>query len=655
MNVKLDQISGIGPKTLYHLRNQGIWSTYDLVLHVPKAYEDFSFTHQSMLKHKEIITIKGTISSEIKLNRYTKGQMISFKLDFNEQKISVVAFGKGYLIKTFKTGDEVVVKGYYDLYQKRVNASAVLAPEKKTEIKPIYKIEGIHDGSLSKIILEIFNENKVQLYENIPKIYTDKYRLISRQDAYYNLHFPHTLEHIRQAHRRLKFEEAFYLQLKLKSNRKTEQMRNPKAYDINQVKALIETLPYELTSDQKKAVNDLYRDFKNPYASFRLIQGDVGSGKTVVALLAIYACITAKEQVALMAPTDMLANQHYQYFKLILKDVNIALLTGKTKDKESLNEKIKSHQIDLVIGTHALIEDYITFDHLGLVVIDEQHKFGVSTRNELVAKAKDKDLIYLTATPIPRTLSMLYYGDANVSIIKQKPANRKVVETIYLTKDKLNDLFEAMHQALKRKEHIYVVVPAISSTKVDDNIETVYQELLERFDEPIYIMHGKLSKTEQQQTMEDFTYHPGSILLSTTMIEVGIDIPTATLIAIFSAEHFGLSQLHQLRGRVGRSNLHSTCFLISSKEDIERLEILSKESDGFILSEYDLVARGPGNLIGEEQSGFIKFKFLDLLEDEPILLEAKKCVDELSKRKDLSTNPQYKYISKYLIEEKNVL
>ncbi len=349
-----------------------------------------------------------------------------------------------------------------------------------------------------------------------------------------------------------------------------------------------------------------------------------------------------------MAPTELLATQHYQYFKTLLKEANICLLTGKTKQKQLVKEQIKQGVYDIVIGTHALIEDDVVFHDLSLIIIDEQHKFGVDTRNKLIDKSKCNDVIFLTATPIPRTLAMVAFGESNVSIIKEKPMHRKKVDTHYLIKKDIHKLYEAIDQKIKNKEHVFVVVPAISSDKVDDNIDSVYQELTLNISAPIYVLHGKQSKEEQESQMEKFMYNPGSILLATTMIEVGIDIPTATLIAIYAAEHFGLSQLHQLRGRVGRSHLPSQCFVISQKEDIERLEILTKTDDGFKLSEYDLIQRGPGDFLGSEQSGYLDFKFLDLISDYPILMEASKNVEWLMQQKDFYTNIKYKYLQRYI-------
>ncbi len=649
VETKLDQVKGVGPKTLYHLRQQKIWSTYDLVLRYPKTYQDFSIDQINHLKHKEKVTVSGKITSPIKSNPYSKTHVSTFSIELFGEFVEIVAFNKPYLQKQFVLNDEIVVQGTYQLYKHQIIAQTIVKKDKNVEIKPIYQIEGVYDKTLSTILLEIFESHQVQIYETIPDIFLDKYYLPKRIDAFKMLHLPKSFEDIKQAKRRFKYEEAFFLQLRLMRELKNNRMkRDAIKYDITTIKAFIDKLPYELTKDQKQAVNDIYKDYKSEFSHYRLIQGDVGSGKTLVALLAMLPMIQTKKQIAFMAPTELLANQHYQYIKSFLKHSKIALLTSKTKQKDLMKAQIKSHVYDIVIGTHALIEDNVEFNQLGLIIIDEQHKFGVDTRNKLIDKSSCKDVIFLTATPIPRTLAMVAFGESNVSVIKEKPKHRKKVETHYVLKKDIDRFYKAIDQKVKQKEHVFVVVPAITSEKVDDNIETVKQELSERFSCPLFILHGQQSFEEQTKQMEAFMYTPGSILLSTTMIEVGLDIPTATLIGIYSAEHFGLSQLHQLRGRVGRSDLSSQCFVISNKDDIERLEMLTKTEDGFKLSEYDLIIRGPGDFLGQEQSGYLKFNFLDLIKDQKVLIEAAKNVSWLMEQKDFYTNPKYKYLHRHI-------
>jgi ATP-dependent DNA helicase RecG len=654
MEYKLETIKGVGPSILRILRSQGIWSTYDLILRVPKSYEEFSIVSLDRAHHQEVVTITGVIETEPKLIRSTKADRVVFGIKLNDEIIEVIVFGRGYYIKTLSVGMEVVIKGTYHLYQRKIIAKSILKRDSSVPIKPVYGIEGIHDKTLSNIISDIFLEQKVDIYETIPSYLLEQYRLMGRLSAFKMLHLPNDMKDIHQAERRFKYEEAFFMQLKMIAHQPSQFKRPPKAYQIEKVRALIDSLPYELTLDQKNATNDIFRDFKSDHASYRLIQGDVGSGKTMVSLIASYAVITAGEQVAFMAPTELLAIQHYQVFKEHLKDVKIALLTGQTKHKEHLKQQIQNHDYDLIIGTHALLESDVLFDRLGLVVIDEQHKFGVTSREELIIKSKSKDVLYLTATPIPRTLAMVIFGNTHVSIIRMKPKERKKVDTLYIQKSEIKDFYEAIRETIKRKEHVFLIAPAITSTHVSDNIESVYSDILESVNAPIFTLHGRMSDEEKARMMESFIYTPGSILISTTMVEVGIDIPTATLMGIYAAENFGLSQLHQLRGRIGRSHLHSTCYLISEKEDIERLELLSAIDDGFKLAEYDLIERGPGDFLGDEQSGYLKFQFLDILRDEIILTEAQKNVNDLLKRPDFKTNPSFKYLNRTITDKVNV-
>jgi len=650
LETKLDQIKGLGPKTIYKLRQANIWSTYDLILHVPKSYKDFSISNPSELKHESRVTLHALVTSPLMNNPYGKVFSTSFDIKVFDQVIKVIIFNRKYLSKQIKEGQMIIVQGVYHLYRQQLLATEIkLNVDDNQSIQPLYKIKDVSDYVISKAIVSIFQDEKVQIFEIIPEEFIKRYKLVSRVKAYRNLHMPKSFSDIEQAVRRLKYEEAFFLELKVISDQSIFIKRKPKTYDINNIKSFIQTIPYELTFDQKQAVNDIYRDFKKDHAMFRLIQGDVGSGKTVVALIAIMAVVSMHEQAVFMAPTNLLANQQYETYKKLAPKLNIGLLTQKTPNKTQMIKDIKSHQYDLIIGTHALIEDYVAFSNLGLVVIDEQHKFGVDTRNQLIDKSHSKDVLYLTATPIPRTLAMMTFGQQNVSIIKEKPQQKAPIDTQYVTKDKLSVIFNHIHKEIKLNHHVYVVVPAITSDKVDDNIESIYELLIQKLDIDIFMIHGQMKKQQQEDTMQKFKDNP-SVLLATTMIEVGIDIPTATTMVIFSAEFFGLSQLHQLRGRVGRSGLASTCYLVSEKSDIDRLKLLSRIDDGFELANYDLKIRGPGDFLGKEQSGYLKFHFLDIMQDQKIINIAQKDVLNLLKQKDFKTNHKYKYLNRYIKE-----
>ncbi|MFU8792650.1 MAG: ATP-dependent DNA helicase RecG [Acholeplasmataceae bacterium] len=648
MEVRLDQIKGVGPKLYQSFKAQKIWSTYDLVLRRPKRYESFVIQSLEEAKDQETITIIGSIKTEPKLIKTAKVTMVSMTIDAGGHLLKMIAFNRPYLVNQLKIDHDYLIKGKYNRYQKQLVAQVISEKHQTDHIKPIYGFDGLYDSKVNDIIKTIFDETKVSIYETLPANLLSHYHLLPRYDAYYKLHLPKDSHDIHQAHRRLKYEEAFFLQLKLYDQHLSKKPRPKKAYDLASVKKRIHDIPYQLTGDQKKAVNDIFKDFQKEETSYRLLLGDVGSGKTMVSALAIYAVITAGQQVAFMAPTELLAKQHFNFFKAFLSDVSVGLLTSQTPEKKAFKSDILNKHYDLIIGTHALITDDVIFNHLGLVVIDEQHKFGVETRQLLIDKAREQDVLYLSATPIPRTLAMLYFNQADISEIREKPVSRKPIDTHYVTPKEKDKVFKMIQSTLDKKEHIYVVVPAITSTKTDDNIETVYQELSAQFDAPIFILHGQIKHSQHEHIMTDFKQSKGAILLSTTMIEVGIDIPTATLICIYSAEHFGLSQLHQLRGRVGRSHRLSTCVLISQKEDIGRLEMLTQTEDGFLLSAYDLEARGPGDFLGVDQSGYLNFSYLNLVTDQAILKAAYDDVKKLMSQADFFKNPKYKHLHQYL-------
>jgi ATP-dependent DNA helicase RecG len=647
MSVSLIEVKGIGQKLLQNLNQENIGSIEDLVFRYPKKYEDFLIVEPEIKYNEQIITIKAIVISKPEINFTSSISPVKFKIKSNQHTLEVIAFNRNYLMYQIHINDQIYIKGKYDHNEKKIFAQIIENKKIIEQLKPIYGYQNIYDKTITKIMTEIFNKKHITLEETIPEELLKQYKLPSKMKAHQLIHLPKSREDVHQALRRFKYEEALMLQIRLIANRIETYQRPPKQYDISFIKKAIQTIPYELTNDQKKAVNDIYHDFKQSHASFRLIQGDVGSGKTMVAAIAALAAISAQEQVSFMAPTELLASQHYQMLSRQFKHLRIALLTGKTKDKLKVKSLLKEGYYDLVVGTHALIETDVVFKNLGLVIIDEQHKFGVKTRDQLISKAHTKDIIYLTATPIPRSLALTLFGGNNVSSIKEKPLLRKPIQTKYLLQDELDVFYKDINQRISQGEQAYIVVPAISSSKIEDNLYNVYEEIKNHIKGTIFILHGQMKAYDKEQTMIQFMETKGSVLLATTMIEVGIDIANATLIAIFAAEHFGLSQLHQLRGRVGRGTLESVCYLISSKEDIERLDILTKTDDGFLLSQYDLESRGPGDFLGIEQSGYFSFQFLNMGTDEAILLEAQKNALDLLKKQDFKTNPKYQYLQRF--------
>lgn len=626
MALKIDEIKGVGPKTKLSFDELNIFTTNDLLLNLPKKYDYFTFYEKlDFNNHNEEVTVYGKVSSNLVINNYSNTKFVKFEVTFNNTTLDVIAFNQPYLVKVIKPNDLLYIVGKYNFSRNEIILNKFFKNKSIDEIKPIYNIEGINDSNITKIIKKIIHDEKYEIKENLPKHIIDKYQLLNRIDAIKQIHLPNNQNSLKAVIKRIKYEEAYNFQKEMLKRVNVLSKRSSIKYDINKVKKLIDKLPFELTKDQKNVVNELFSDLKLNHTTYRLIQGDVGSGKTVVAMIAIYGVLTANQQVALMAPTEILAKQHYESITKYFKDeFETVLLTSSTKDKETIKKDIKLGKIKFVVGTHAIAFDDVKFKNLSLIIIDEQHKFGVNTRNKLLKKG-NANLIYLTATPIPRTLAISMFGDAKISQIKEKPKNRKKIITKYLTNDEILIAIEKLKEVLNKNQKAYVVVPAISSKHAKFNVENVYLALKKHLPNynNIYKMHGRHKREEQDEIIKKFNTDRNAVLVTTSMIEVGIDNKDATLIIIFAANYFGLSQLHQLRGRVGRGNLESFCYLISEKEDLERLSIIEKVNDGFLLSEHDLKLRGPGALLGLEQTGYFKFKYLDFVKDYEILVNVR--------------------------------
>ena len=416
----------------------------------------------------------------------------------------------------------------------------------------------------------------------------------------------------------------------LKEENKKANSGIARSIDESKVNNFISSLPFELTKDQVTAVNTIIKDLKSPNRMNRLLQGDVGSGKTIVSFIAMYANYLSGYQSALMAPTEILATQHFSNLKEVFKDynLNMALLTGSTpkKEKDLIYEELKNGDIDIIVGTHALIQDDVTYHNLGLVITDEQHRFGVNQRANLQNKGQKPDTLYMSATPIPRTYALTIYGDMDVSTIKTRPKGRKKIKTVVKTNKEIKDVLELMYEELKEGHQIYVIAPLIEESENSDltNVNDLKEKMTLAFGSKykIDLVHGKMASAAKELIMNEFLQNKVQILISTTVIEVGVDVPNATMMVIFNAERFGLSTLHQLRGRVGRSELQSSCILISDN-DTKRLEIMENTNDGFEISEEDFKLRGHGDLFGTKQSGDMTFKIADLKADYKILLQAR--------------------------------
>lgn len=613
-------------RTLKILNNESLFTTDDVINNFPHRFINYEITNKDGIYQDKIIIEAKVISKIVYKKHNSSLDSLSFEIIGLNNRLKVIIFNRKYLEDRIHINDLIYVYGKYDYLKRQIVADNIFF-EIKESVTPVYQ-KSIN-SNYKYIVQNILNNyNKVDI---IPDYLKEKYNLIDELKMYQYAHMPKSMKEVKEFYRRIKYQELFLFELMLEYKRysSNKEYKEPKKYDIAKVKKLISSLPFELTDDQKKCVNEIFMDLKKPYASNRLIQGDVGSGKTIVCALAIYACITAGYQAALMAPTEILAKQHYHNLCKIFKNViNIGLLTAsiKGKKREEILVKLKNNEIDLLVGTHALITDNVDFNNLGIVVADEQHRFGVNQRLALKNKGLNPDVLYLSATPIPRTLAISLFGDMELSLIKTKPIGRKPVFTKYLNESNIEEAFLALEKELRKNHQAYVISPLIEDekgTNLNDIIK-INDALEKRFNNKIKILHGKMKPIEKDAIMEEFKNHEFDILISTTVVEVGVDVPNATFILIYDAERFGLSQLHQLRGRVGRNSLDNYCYIVSKSNEKERLRIIEETYDGFKLAEEDLRLRGPGDFFGVKQSGIPTFKVANLVDDFIILEYAKK-------------------------------
>lgn len=562
-----------------------------------------------------------------------KLDLMRFKLNTGSNLMNVTIYNRGFLKNKLSVGSSVTLIGKYDKQHNGIIASEIrFGSISKEKIEPVYHLTyGITNNQISLYVKEAL-ENCCEVKDYIPDIIKEKYLFNDKINDIRNIHLPNNINNLKKSINRLKYEELFTFMLKmnyLKTNKKNR-IGLKRKVDFKLVDKFIKTLSFELTPDQLKAVNDIYNDLMSEKRMNRLIQGDVGCGKTIVAIISMYINYLSGYQSALMAPTEILAEQHYQNIKTLFKDydISIALLTGKlkVKEKKELYKKIESGEVDFIIGTHALISDSVKYNNLGLVITDEQHRFGVNQRANLKNKGITPDILYMSATPIPRTYALTLYGDMDITNIKTSPSGKKEIITTLKKESEIKDVLESMYKELKEGHQVYAIAPLIEESDKSD-LKNVY-ELEENMNKAfgklynIGILHGKMTDIEKEEVMNKFKNNEIQILISTTVVEVGVDVKNATMMVIFDAFRFGLSALHQLRGRVGRNNLQSYCILISNRET-KRLDILTHTNDGFKISEEDFTLRGSGDLFGLRQSGDMKFRLADIKKDFNILLKAK--------------------------------
>ena len=637
--ISVEKVKGVGSRTSMLLKKLNINTVDDLVTHYPYRYE---FIKRSNLKEKcedDKVIIDGKVEMIPILVRL-KGNLnkMNFRLATSTKEIvGVSIFNRAYLKNQLLVGTNITVFGKYEK-----NKNVILASEIRMGLLPKgEKIEAVYHGTVglnSKAISGFINTALMEygndLEDYIPKNLLEKYNFLNKKTALNIIHNPSTKEKLKEASIRLKYEELFVYMAKinyLKLKNKNIKDGIEKDFDKEKLDKVIKSLPYELTVDQKLVLNEILEDLTSKRRMNRLLQGDVGSGKTIISIIAMVANYLSGYQSALMVPTEILATQHYETMKEILKDlnVNIALLTGSLpkNKKDLIHEELKLGKIDMVVGTHALIQEEVVYKNLGLVITDEQHRFGVLQRTSLQNKGITPDVLYMSATPIPRTYALTLYGDMDISTIRTLPKGRKPIKTYLKSYSEIKDVLKMMYEELLKNHQIYVIAPLIEESETLDL--TTVNELKDKmnlaFGEKynVGIIHGKLKQTEKDKIMDDFVNNKIQILISTTVIEVGVNVLNTTMMVIFDANRFGLSTLHQLRGRVGRSALESSCILISDY-DSERLNVMTTTNDGFEISEEDFKIRGHGDLFGTKQSGDMTFKIADIKEDYKILLQAKK-------------------------------
>lgn len=640
------ELKGVGDKVAEKLATIGITGTNDVLFHLPTSYTDHTVVDLNQASNGMNITVEGTVMTEPQVAFFRKGKSrLTFFMDANGIYVKVTFFNQPYLKKNIINGEFIRLYGKYNQHRLEINGQKLIY-DSGGGMTVKYPLAGVMQSkTFHKIVQSAFERSTFN--NDLPEDLRAKYKLMTLRDALYELHFPTSHQLTDSARRTIKFFELYKFQLMIMDKRQKERVRSDRFivdYDIDLLKEFIDTLPFELTNDQKRSVNDICRDFKQNISMHRLLQGDVGSGKTIVAGICVYAVKTIGEQSAVMVPTEVLANQHYQSFLDTFKDrLVIEKLTGSTKPKEKreILERLKSGEIDLLVGTHALFEDDVVFNKLSFTIIDEQHRFGVKQRQRLNDKAFRKNVLYMTATPIPRTLSITTYGDMDVSLIKEMPAGRIPIETTWRRFNEIDTVLQGVKNEVDKGHSAYIVAPLIEESETLDlkNVYEIYEVFEKYFGEnEVILVHGRMKPEEKNQAMQAFEALEKPILVSTTVIEVGINVPNATSIVIFNAERFGLSTLHQLRGRVGRSSKKSYCTLVSDAPTDNaklRMEIMTSTIDGFVLSERDLEMRGPGDFFGVRQSGLPQFKVADITEDYRILEVARQEAIERFENKSL--------------------
>lgn len=661
-------ISGVGPKRVTALASLGIQTVEDLLTYYPTRYDNFEIRSLATAGDQEKLTLKGTVMSEPVIARFGyKKNRLSFRVLVDQDVVMVTFFNQPYLKDKIELGKDLAVYGKWDAIHARLTGMKLIAMDSR-ELAAIYPAnKQIKANTIKKFIATAFKQYQHVIATLLPPALITAYSLLPRAQMIKEMHFPSDEHTAKLARRSAAYEEFFLFQLRIQALKRENQAEDGLSilYHNDELKTFIGSLDYELTGAQKKVVNEICRDLRRPIQMNRLLQGDVGSGKTIVAAIAMYATITAGYQTALMVPTEILAAQHADNFARLFEGlpVSIALLTGSmtTKQHTQLLKQIKQGGVNLIIGTHALIQDSVEYANLGLIVTDEQHRFGVNQRQKLREKGEHPDVLAMTATPIPRTLAITAYGEMDVSIIGEMPQGRQPIETKWLRSNQTGVALEFVLKQLQQGSQIYVVTPLIEQSESLDvrNAEELYEKLKQYF-EPEFkvgLLHGRLSNDEKEQTMQLFKDNQIQLLVSTTVIEVGVDVANATVMMVYDADRFGLAQLHQLRGRVGRGHKQGYCLLIADPKNqvgIQRMQTMVETTDGFVVAQRDLELRGAGDVLGQKQSGLPDFRVGDPVGDLKMLQTAQSDAADLLATENWDTQtdnlPLVQYLQRHQLQ-----
>ncbi|MCD1257889.1 ATP-dependent DNA helicase RecG [Paenibacillus athensensis] len=667
--IQVREVHGVGAQKAAELNSMGIFSVMDLLEYVPFRYEDYTVRDLTGVKDGDRITIQGTIIGEPVLQRYGGKSRLSCKVMVDTFLVTAVWFNRHFLKEKLRVQQEIMLTGKWDGKRMQMTVSDSEFPgqaeSKQGTVQPVYSVAGsITQKWMRKTMQQALQQYGAMIGEVLPEALVRRYDLMPRGKALAVIHQPAGVEEGKQARRRMVYEELFLFQLKLQAYRAVTRSRADglaQAVDLPAVRAFVRALPFQLTESQKRVIGEILHDMQQPYCMNRLLQGDVGAGKTVVAAAALYATVKAGCQGALMVPTEILAEQHKRSLEQLYAPygLQVALLTGSSTDRQR-RELLASLQMgltDVIVGTHALIQDDVVFRQLGLVVTDEQHRFGVNQRSVLRRKGMNPDVLTMTATPIPRTLAITAFGDMDVSTLRELPKGRKTIQTFWVKHSMLERVLGFIEKEAAAGRQSYIICPLIEeSDKLDvQNAIDVHIQLQQHFPQlRVGLLHGRMSTQEKDAVMREFKDGELAALVSTTVIEVGVDVPNATLMVVYDADRFGLSQLHQLRGRVGRGEHQSYCVLIADpKTEVgkERMKAMTDTADGFEIARRDLELRGPGDFFGTKQSGLPEFRIADLMSDFETMEQARDDAAELVADSAFWTGAAYMPLRVFLQKE----